>query len=117
MGSARRGRDIYRPPGTMALDQTNPDSQPGLDGYMPNGDGVFYWQGYDLDGNALKPGTYLLELQHPDGSAASGLDYIYGQGEVKGMQFGSGGILLTITDGDTGEDHEVSLGGIISVET
>ena len=101
--------------GKMSLWQHSED---GEDGYGSNGEGVFRWEGMQSDGTTpLPPDTYTFELQTSDGNPASGTDYIFARGKVKGVSFGSNGIMLRITDKRTMEEHEVPLGSIISVDS
>jgi len=99
----------------MKLLGTNPDSEDGIDGYKPNGDGLFTWDGNGLDKNPVKIGVYTLELETQDGLPASGQDYLYGEGVVQSMDFGSAGVTLTVEDAETGKEQEVSLGALIRV--
>ncbi len=95
----------------------NPSSEDGIDGYKPNGDGVFTWDGNGLDDNPVPTGVYSLELQADNGSTLTGRDYLYGEGRVQGVDFSTGGVTLTVKDEDSGEEQEVSLASLIRVDS
>ncbi len=88
----------------------------GINGFNRDNEGSFVWEGVDLKGNPMAPGTYKLELQDSRGDQASGKDYVFAKGKVKGMRFANNGVILKIKNEATSEEHEVSLGDIISVD-
>lgn len=98
----------------VALRGNNTD---GVEGFNAQGDGVFTWDGLTSGGNEATAGTYTIELVNNDGAPFSGEDYIFSRGKVKGVQFGSSGVVLTVEDEVTREKNDFSLAALIRVDS